>query len=152
MIRFSLIAACIATIAYGAIFTFRALKHQAEVSAPPGSAFDLRVALILATTVTGVTFASAALNAWLGARGVLVATATAGFGDGHSAAVSAASLAASGKLPAQQAIIPIFAGVTANTVTKAIAAFISGRTGFAARVVPGLALMIAAFWIGFLFE
>lgn len=153
MIRFPLIAACMATIVYGSIFTSRALKRQPEVSsAPPGSAFDLRVTLILAATVTGVTFASAALNAWLGARGVLVATAIAGFGDAHSAAVSAASLAASGKLPAQQAIIPIFAGVTANSVTKAIVAFISGRTGFAARVVPGLALMLAALWIGFLFE
>lgn len=152
MIRFPLIAACIATIAYGSIFTFRALKRQPEGSAPPGSAFDLRVTLILAATVTGVTFASAVLNAWLGARGVLVATAIAGFGDAHAAAVSAASLAASGKLPAQQAIIPIFAGITANTITKAIVAFMSGRTEFAARVVPGLALMLVALWVGFLFE
>ena len=152
MIRFPLIAAGIATIAYGSIFTLRALKRQAEVVAPPGSAFDLRITLILTATVTAVTFASAALNAWLGARGVLFAAAIAGFGDAHSAAVSVASLAASGKLPAQQAIIPIFAGITANTVTKAIIAFVSGRTGFAKRVVPGLALMLAALWMGLYFE
>src|SRR5215467_10372733 len=50
---------------------------------------------------------------------------------------------------AQQVIVPVFTGVTANTLTKAPVAFISGRTAFAARAVPGLALMLAALWMGF---
>jgi uncharacterized membrane protein (DUF4010 family) len=150
MIKFPLIAAGVSTAAYGAIFTFRTLKRQATVNAPPGSAFDLKVTLILAATVTAVTFASAAVNAWLGRRGVVVATAITGFGDAHSAAVSAASLAASGKMAVQDAVVPIFAALTTNTVTKGILAFTAGGRGFAARVVPGLVVMLAALWTAFL--
>lgn len=150
IIRVPLIAAGIATILYGALFTFRTLKRQGETAAPPGSVFDLRVTLVLATTVTAVMFASAALNTWLGQRGLMVATAVAGFADAHSAAVSAASLAASGKLQARGVLVPIFLGVTTNTITKAIVAFTAGGRAFAARVIPGLALMLAALWAGFL--
>lgn len=150
IIRFPLIVACFVTIGYGVIFTFRALKHQPDVAAPPGSAFDLRVTLLLAATVTVVTFASAALNAWLGARGVLVATAIAGFADAHSAAVSAASLAASGKLSSQQAVVPILAGLTTNSLTKAVVTLMAGSTRFSAGVLPGLAVMLGSLWAAFL--
>jgi uncharacterized membrane protein (DUF4010 family) len=61
-----------------------------------------------------------------------------------------ASLAASGKMAAADTVIPIFAGLTTNTITKAVLAFTAGGRGFAARVVPGLIVMIGALWIAFL--
>src|SRR5262249_31991938 len=149
LIKFPLIASGAAIAAYSAIFTFRTLKRQGAVKAPPGSAFNLRVTLILAATIMAVTLASGAVNAWLGHRGVVVATAIAGFADAHSAAVSAAVLAASGKMAGQDGIIPIFAGLAWKTATKAGLAFTSGGRGFAARVVPGLIVMIAALWVAF---
>jgi uncharacterized membrane protein (DUF4010 family) len=147
MIKLPLIAAGV--VAYGAIFTFRTLKRQDAVKAPPGSAFDLKTTVTLAATVTAVTFASGAVNAWMGRRGLAVATAIAGFGDAHSAAVSAALLAGSGTIAAQDTVIPIFAGLTTNTVTKGVLAFTTGGRGFAARVVPGLMLMLGALWAAF---
>jgi uncharacterized membrane protein (DUF4010 family) len=85
----------------------------------------------------------------MGRRGLAVATAIAGFGDAHSAAVSAALLAGSGTIAAQDTVIPIFAGLTTNTVTKGVLAFTTGGRGFAARVVPGLMLMLGALWAAF---
>jgi uncharacterized membrane protein (DUF4010 family) len=150
IIRFPLLASGIATVAYGAIFTLRTLKRQSAAPASTGSAFDLKVTMILAATVTAAMFASAALNVWLGHRGVAVGTAIAGFADAHSAAVSAASLAASEKMATQNAVIPILAGLTTNTVTKAVLAYTAGGRGFATRVLPGLVLMLAALWAAFL--
>jgi uncharacterized membrane protein (DUF4010 family) len=146
-IKFPLIAAGAAILIYGAVFTLKTLKQHAPEKAPAGSAFNLRVTLILAATVTGVLLASAAVNAKLGRAGVVVAAAIAGFGDTHSAAVSVASLVANGKMSAHDAVIPVFAALTTNSITKAVFAYTSGGWGFAARVLPGLVVMLAALWI-----
>jgi uncharacterized membrane protein (DUF4010 family) len=75
--------------------------------------------------------------------------ALAGFADTHSAAISAASLVAAGRLDAGGAAVPILAAMSTNTVTKAVLAVISGRGRFAAQTVPGLLLVILAAWAGF---
>lgn len=97
--------------------------------------------------MAGVLFASAALNYWLGKAGVIAASAVAGFADAHSAAVSVASLVAAGKMSARDAVIPCLAGLTTNTVTKAVLAITAGGRHFAIQIIPGLALVIAAAWI-----
>ena len=146
-IRFPLIATAVVAAAYGAIFMFRTLKHGSPDSAPAGSAFSLKVTLILAVTVTAVVFASAAVNAVFGKRGLIAASAIAGLGDAHSAAVSVASLVTAGKITVKDATVPIFAALTTNTVTKAVLSFTAGGRGFALRVVPGLVLMMVPLWV-----
>ena len=54
--------------------------------------------------------ASAALQEWFGENGIILAAALAGFVDTHSAAISVASLVASGKLTAADAVLPILTG------------------------------------------
>ena len=83
-------------------------------------------------------FLSAALNAWLGKAGVLAAAAVAGFADTHSAAVSVASLVAAGKFTAREAVLPILAGLTTNTITKTVVAISSGGRRYAMQIIPGL--------------
>ena len=146
-IRFGLIASGLAAVIYGAIVTFRCLRHRAPNSAPAGSAFNLKVTVILTATLTTVVFISAALNALVGERGLIAAAALTGFGDAHSAAVSVASLVAGGKISAAHAAIPIFAALTTNTITKTVLSFTAGGRRFALRVVPGLALMIVPLWV-----
>jgi uncharacterized membrane protein (DUF4010 family) len=146
-IRIPLICAGAAAALYGAIFTLRTLKRQSPDSPPPGSAFSLKVTVILAATLTAAVFASAAANAVLGRRGLIATSALAGFGDAHSAAVSIASLVTAGKITANDAAIPIFAALTTNTVTKAVLSFTAGGRSFALRVVPGLILMIVPLWV-----
>jgi uncharacterized membrane protein (DUF4010 family) len=91
---------------------------------------------------------SAGLNAWLGAQGILLGAALTGLVDAHATAASAASLMAANKISIDQAVAPILAGLTTNTVMKAVVAFKSGGARYAARIVPGLALMITAVWLG----
>jgi uncharacterized membrane protein (DUF4010 family) len=145
--KWSLLAAILAAVLYGVAFTLHAMKYQARTAVPPGSAFDLKVTLILVATVTGALLVSAALNASAGRTGVSIGAAVAGVADAHSAAVSVASLVAAGRMTARDAVVPIFAGLTTNTLTKGILAFTAGGRRFAVMVVPGLVVVVAALWL-----
>jgi uncharacterized membrane protein (DUF4010 family) len=104
--------------------------------------------LIFALTLSVVLVASAALRAEFGETGAILAAAVAGFVDTHAPAISTASLAANGRMPAQDVVIPILAGFTTNTITKIVVATTSGGRAFALRVAPGVVLVAAAAWVG----
>jgi uncharacterized membrane protein (DUF4010 family) len=144
----ALICAGLAAVAYGIAFTVGALGQKTEDQIRPGRAFSLPTALAFALTLSVILLASAALRQWFGERGVVAAAAIAGFVDTHSAAISVASLVASGKMDAADAVIPILAGLSTNTISKIILACSSGGRSFAIRVVPGLILVIVAAWVG----
>ena len=107
-------------------------------------------ALVFALTLSGILVASAALREWFGETGIIVAAALAGFVDTHSAAISVASLVASEKMSAADAVFPILAGLSTNTISKMFLAGISGGRAFALRVIPGLIVVALAAWIGML--
>jgi uncharacterized membrane protein (DUF4010 family) len=92
--------------------------------------------------------ASAALREWFGEAGVILAAALAGLIDTHSAAISVASLVASEKMSATDAVFPILVGLSTNTASKMIIAGISGGRSFALRVIPGLIVVVLAAWAG----
>ena len=93
-----LLCAGLAAAAYGAVFTINALRGAKGGYAQAGHAFSLSSAIILAVTLSGILIISAALRENFGEIGVIVGAALAGFADTHSAAVSIASLVASGKM------------------------------------------------------
>ena len=101
-----------------------------------------------AVLVSAVVVLSAALNAWWGSDGLLLSAAVAGLVDAHATAASAASLMGAQKITSAQAVVPILVGLSTNTLMKAMVAFNAGGIGYAKRVVPGLALMILAVWLG----
>lgn len=111
-------------------------------------AFDLKTAAVFAALISLVMLVSAGLNAWLGERGMLLGAAVTGLVDAHATAASAASLLAANKIAIDQAVDPILLGLTTNTFMKAFVAFKSGGTHYAMRIVPGLALMVIAVWLG----
>lgn len=145
-----LICAGLAAIAYGSVFMIPALRQKSENEVPQGRAFTLSGALLFALTLSGILVASAALRDWFGETGIIVAAAVAGFVDTHSAAVSVASLVASGKMSAVDAVVPILAGLSTNTLSKILLACTSGGRSFALRVIPGLILVALAAWAGML--
>ena len=102
--RFPLIASGVAALAYGAVLTVMCPRQEVPLAAQKGRAFSLKSAVLFAGIIAVMLFVSAALNAWLGKAGVLVAAAVAGFADTHSAAVSVASLVAAGKFMVKDAI------------------------------------------------
>ncbi|MDD5336349.1 MAG: MgtC/SapB family protein [Rhodoferax sp.] len=113
-----------------------------------GRAFELKTAASFAVLVACVLLLSAALNAWLGSRGMLLGAAVTGLADAHATAASVASLAAANKISSAQAVGPILLGLSSNTLMKALVAFRSGGLRYAACIVPGLLLMIGAVWLG----
>lgn len=144
----AMVLAGIAAAAYGAIFALRAFRETAEVEASSGRAFEPKTAIVFAATVTVILLVSAALNDWLGTTGLTISTAVAGFADTHSAAISVASLVAGGKVAPEDAVIPILAGLTTNSITKAVLAIMSGGPPFARAVWPGIAAVAGAAWAG----
>jgi len=145
-----LICAGVAAVLYGTVFTIGALQQKTENEAQRGRAFSLSTAVIFALTLSGILVASAALREWFGERGIIMAAALAGFVDTHSAAISVASLVASGKMSAADAVFPILAGLSTNTMSKMFLAGISGGRSFALRVIPGLIVVALAAWGGML--
>lgn len=141
-----LAASGVAAVLYGALLTAKTLRSEMPATTARGHAFSLKTALIFSASIAGMLFASAALNAWKGEHGVIAAATVAGFADTHSPAVSIASLVSAGPLAANEAILPILAALTTNTITKAVLAFTSGGLRFGIQVVPGLLLVVASAW------
>lgn len=133
---------------YGLLFVLRRVPANDEGGDDVGRAFDLKTAAAFAALVSLVLLLSAGLNVWLGTRGMLLGAAVTGLIDAHATAASVASLLAANKISADQAVGPILLGLTTNTVMKAVVAFNSGGPRYAARIVPGLALVIIAIWLG----
>jgi uncharacterized membrane protein (DUF4010 family) len=145
-----LILAGAAAVIYGVVSTVWAMRQKSEGNVQNGRAFSFKTAVAFALTVSVILVVSAALQQWYGEKGVLAASALAGFVDTHSAAISVASLVASGKLAPSDALLPIVAGLSTNTVSKMVVAAIAGGRAFALRVIPGLILVVAAAWAGML--
>jgi uncharacterized membrane protein (DUF4010 family) len=137
-----------AVLLYGGVFTLWALRHTAEDHEPPGSAFSVRTALTFAAILAVVLLVAAAAQDWFGEAGILVAAASAGFADTHSAAVSVAALVEEKRIAAPLAVIPILAAITTNTISKMVFAVSAGGRSFALYVIPGLILLVAAAWAG----
>ena len=137
-----------AALLYGGAFTLWALRHTAKDHEAPGSAFSVRTALTFAAILAVVLLVAAAAQDWFGEAGVLVAAASAGFADTHSAAVSVAALVEEKRITAPLAVIPILAAITTNTISKMIFAVSAGGRAFALYVIPGLVLLVIAAWVG----
>lgn len=135
-------------IAYGILFALRASATKNVDVEARGEAFKLSTALVLAGVIATSLVAAAAARAWLGDTGVSIAAAAAGLADAHSAAMSVASLVASGKLEAHDAGLPIVIGLTTNAFVKCLLAISEGGRAFGGRVVPGVVLITAGLWIG----
>jgi uncharacterized membrane protein (DUF4010 family) len=143
-----LVLAGVAAVAYAVPFAVRATRIKPGEEFGQGRAFNLRVALALALTVTVVMFASSVLTAALGRAGLVLGIAAAGLADSQSAAISAATLASAGHISTTGAAVAILAALTTNTFSKAIVAAVLGDRRYATHVSPGLGLILAGAWGG----
>lgn len=142
-----LAAAGIAALAHGAWLTLRGARVPSQGEITRGRPFDPRTAVVFALTVGVALAASALLTHWLGERGLVAAASLAGFADAHAAAISAASLAASGQATIDFAVWAVLAGFTTNTVSKLLVAFVMGDRRYALALLPGLLLMAVLAWL-----
>jgi uncharacterized membrane protein (DUF4010 family) len=136
----SLLAGGAVSAVYALAFLPRKVLDEAA-KAGDGRAFDLRVAVGLALVLAAAGALASALEMAMGARGLLVGAALAGFADAHAAAVSVAALVAQGRVASEVAAWSILAALTTNAAAK-IAASIAGGRAFALRVGVGVVLSL----------
>ncbi len=133
---------------YGLIVTLNSLhKDGAEINALTKT-FSVKAALMLAAVIAVVLLASAALNAWFGQAGLVIASGVAGLADAHAPTISVASLVAAEKLSPESAVIPILVAFSVNSISKAVMAIISGGKDFSRQFIPGLIVQVSATWLG----
>ncbi|RID90159.1 DUF4010 domain-containing protein [Gemmobacter lutimaris] len=137
-----------AAMAYGAVFSLMVARNAGSYATQTGGVFSLKTALAFGVILAVILVISAGLQERFGGAGVLLAAVVAGLVDTHAAAISVATLVASGKVAPQDAVVPILAALTSNTLSKIIMAVTSGGWAFALRVVPGLVFVALAAWVG----
>lgn len=113
-----------------------------------GKPFSLAAAIVFAAIVSSVLVASALLNDVAGEGGVFVSAAVGGFADAHAAGGSVATLSGRGDINLPAAELAVLLALTANTVTKLVAAFGAGGRGFGLAVSGGLLAVLATLWGG----
>jgi uncharacterized membrane protein (DUF4010 family) len=118
----------------------------------PGRAFDLKTVALFAALVGVFSLVSAGLITWLGNDGALASAVATGLIDVHAAAVSIATLMASGKITATLGALAILIALTTNMASKIPAAFVAGPPRYALRVTFGLAILIVGLWSGYAWQ
>jgi uncharacterized membrane protein (DUF4010 family) len=147
MLTPSLVASGVAAVIYAGIFALRGFRDaSSKEDSPKGRPFEPRTAIIFVLVVGLTLLISALLTQWLGDRGLLLAAGVAGFTDAHAAAISSASLAASGRTQTEFAALATLVGFTTNIVSKTTVAFSLGDRPYGYALLPGLILMAAAAW------
>lgn len=139
-----LLAGAVATLIYGAYGLLTWSGGPAEIEL--GRAFNVKIALAIGASVGIVQLLAAALFAWKGSDGLLLATTISGFADTHAAAASVANLTHSGKIPLAAIVVPILGALSSNTLSKCFMAWVAGGKAFSLRVIPGLILVLMALW------
>ena len=134
--------------AYGALWTWRGLRLSTPDPVQGSVVFSVRASLWLGLMIAVVLLVSAAMRVWLGDRGLAIATGVAGFADTHAAAVSVAALAAAGRVEPAATALPILMALSSNSLSKAVIARANGDRDFARPVLLGLAIVLAATWLG----
>jgi uncharacterized membrane protein (DUF4010 family) len=142
-----LLCAGLTASVYAGFFTLKGVARDAPAIVREDAAFSVKTTLVLAAILSVVLIAAAALRAWLGQSGVLIAAAVAGLADVHAAAIAAGSQVTNGNLSADQAVWAILLGFTSNSITKIILAATAGTREFASRVVPGIVFFTLAAWV-----
>jgi len=137
-----------AAFAYAGLFAWRSARRTDEAAAPAGRPFHPKTAFIFVFVVGVTLLVSAALTAWLGERGLLLASGLSGFSDAHAAAISAATLAQADRVSTQYAVLAVLVGFSTNAVSKSVVAFSMGTRQYALALLPGLLLMVGGAWLG----
>ncbi|WP_095128439.1 DUF4010 domain-containing protein [Pseudomonas sp. Irchel s3h14] len=143
-----LLCGAAATALYGLGLMFPTPTTDANQPIKVGGAFNLKLALVVTLTMTGITFLSSVMLSHFGEAGVMLTATLTGFADAHSSTASIASLAKAGLLPFDAIADPALIAVSSNSLSKCLVAWVSGGRRFAAYVIPGQVLLTLAMWVG----
>lgn len=140
---------CGVALAYSACFSLRNTATASTRVVPlQGHVFELKATLLVTAAVATVALTGQAMNAWLGADGVIWGALATGLMDAHATVASASGMHNQNQLTASQALTVILAALSTNTLSKSIVAMVAGGASYARRLVPGLILTLSAVWLG----
>jgi uncharacterized membrane protein (DUF4010 family) len=147
-----LVCGSVAALIYSACLMFPRPARGTEETLPAGGAFNLKLALIVALTMTAITLVSSAMLSQFGQVGVMLTATFSGFADAHASTASIAGLAKAGLLPVEAIVAPALIAISSNSLSKCVVAWVSGGRRFAAIVIPGQVLLTLAMWAGTLWH
>ncbi|CAI8818800.1 MULTISPECIES: MgtC/SapB family protein [Pseudomonas] len=143
-----LMAGSIATLIYSACLMFPRPTRGAAETMSVGGAFNPKLAVVVALTMTAITLVSSAMLSHFGQVGVMLTATFSGFADAHASTASIAGLAKAGLLPVEAIVGPALIAISSNSLSKCVVAWVSGGRRFAAYVIPGQVLLTLAMWAG----
>ena len=137
-----------AIVLYGLVIARKSYKRNQTELTKITKAFSIKSAFILAAVIMLVLIISSALKDQFGQVGLVIASGIAGFADAHAPTIAVASQAAAGKLALENVAIPILVAFSTNALAKVLVAITIGWTAFSMQIFFGLALQVAAVWLG----
>ena len=143
--------AAVLTAGYAAFMAWRATKVKSS-ELKSSKAFDIWTGLVFVGLVSLFSVLSWALIAWLGSEVIYASVIGTALIDAHAAAVSIATLVASGKLSANAGSYAILIGFSANMLAKTPTAFALGRFAYGMRVAAGRCILVIGLWLGFAWQ
>ncbi|WP_420230990.1 MgtC/SapB family protein [Pseudomonas sp. ABY48] len=145
-----LLCGVLMTLLYSGVLMFPRPRTPADEPIRHGGAFSLKLALMVALAMAGITVLSSAMLAEFGQDGVTVSAIFSGLVDAHASTASVASLAKAGLLPLDGSAVPVLMAMSSNSLSKCVVAWLSGGRRFALYVIPGQVLVTLAMWAGLL--
>jgi uncharacterized membrane protein (DUF4010 family) len=106
--------------------------------------FRVSRALAFVAIIASVLILSAAMNAWLGPRGALLAAGVAAMAELHAAVATLGQLFQQGVLDERQARWGLLGLLAASGTAKSVVATVSGGRAYGLRVAAGLLAMVVA--------
>ena len=126
-------------------WTYRKGAHAVATEGMPlRNPFQLKRAAIWGVALAAVLLASAAARAWFGDRGLLVAAGLSGLADVDAITLAVGSQVRGVGLAPATAVLAIVLAIGANTLTKAVIAWVSGGAEFGRRVAWALGASLLA--------
>ena len=142
-----LIAAMAVALAAGGALTVRSWRDAPATAPAIARPFGIAMALGFAATLGLMLVILAALRAWLGTTGLLLAAALGGILDVHGAAIAIAAQVASGEIGPDAARLALLVSWTTSTAAKILFAAAAGPRAFGWRVIPAQLAIVLAAWL-----
>ena len=141
----ALLAGAAVAVALGGLLAWRGrLGGRPDLPLPGGGALQVRQALLVAATLTGVTLLATQADRLYGQAGTLASVVLAALADAHAGVAAVAAMAAQSRLDTTSASGAVLAAIAANGLTRLVVAWITGGRRFASWVALGLLSALAA--------
>lgn len=142
-----LIAAGMVALVAAVLSSWRAFASTNAVADLAGKRpFEPKNVLMFVGILGCIVLLAAIARSFLGESSLPWVLAASGLADVHAAAASAAQLVASRQIDSQSALIAVAAALATNSLMKCVMATLKGGIGYARRLVPGIVLMVTAFF------